>query len=53
MFNRVDEFLHVKPWTFAEFKEMTIDQGWQHNPHCLLKLWTAFDGLPGHWERFW
>ncbi|MCY4151364.1 MAG: ATP-binding protein [Aestuariivita sp.] len=53
MFNRVDEFLHVKPWTFTEFKEMVINQGWEHNPHRLLTLWAAYNGLPGHWERFW
>jgi len=53
MFGRVNHFHHVKPWTFAEFKEMAQDQEWDQNPDRLLTLWTTYNGLPGHWERFW
>ena len=53
MFGRVNHFHHVEPWTFAEFKEMAQDQEWDQNPDRLLTLWTTYNGLPGHWERFW
>ena len=53
MYQRVDSSIHVQPWTFPEFKEMALDQGWDRNPNRLLTLWTAYNGLPGHWRRFW
>ncbi|MCY4152342.1 MAG: AAA family ATPase [Aestuariivita sp.] len=53
MYGRVRNVLHLQPWTFAEFKEMAIEQGWDQNPNRLLTLWTAYNGLPGHWGRFW
>ncbi|MCY4289768.1 MAG: ATP-binding protein [Aestuariivita sp.] len=53
MYQRVDSSIHVQPWTFPEFREMARDQGWDRNPHRLLTLWTAYNGLPGHWRRFW
>ncbi|MCY4304708.1 MAG: AAA family ATPase [Aestuariivita sp.] len=53
MYQRVDSSIHVQPWNFPEFKEMALDQGWDRNPDRLLTLWTAYNGLPGHWRRFW
>ncbi|MCY4153109.1 MAG: AAA family ATPase [Aestuariivita sp.] len=52
LYQRVRKSLHVQPWIFPEFKEMALDQGWDRNPHRLLTLWTTYNGLPGHWERF-
>jgi len=52
MFRRMYHVLHVKPWSFAEFREVVVDQGWDKNPNRLLTLWTAYNGLPGHWQRF-
>jgi len=53
MYSRVYDMLHVQPWTFAEFREVVVDQGWDRDPNRLLTLWTAYNGLPGHWGRFW
>ncbi|MCY4303654.1 MAG: AAA family ATPase, partial [Aestuariivita sp.] len=52
MYQRVRKSIHVQPWTFPEFKEMALDQGWNRCPNRLLTLWTAYNGLPRHWERF-
>ncbi|MCY4151846.1 MAG: AAA family ATPase [Aestuariivita sp.] len=53
MYGRVHDMLHLKPWRFAEFREMAVEQGWDQNPGRLLTLWTCYNGLPGHWRRFW
>ena len=52
MFNRITDYLQMTPWAFSEFKEMVLDQGWDSHPNRLLTLWTAYNGLPRHWERF-
>lgn len=52
MFGRIYHVIHVKPWSFAEFREVVEDQGWDTEPNRLLSLWTAYNGLPGHWQRF-
>ena len=52
MFNRIDRMRAIHPWTFSEFNDMARDQGWDQNPNRLLTLWTAYNGIPGHWERF-
>ncbi len=53
MYGRVHNVLHLQPWTFAEFREMAIEQRWDRNPNRLLTLWTAYNCLPGHRGRFW
>ncbi|MCY4305055.1 MAG: ATP-binding protein, partial [Aestuariivita sp.] len=52
MFNRITDYLHIIPWTFSEFKEMALDQGWASHQNRLLTLWTAYNGLPRHWDYF-
>ncbi len=52
MFNRIRKELHLKPWTFPEIAEMARDQGWDRRPDRLLALWTAYGGMPDHWQRF-
>ena len=52
MYQQIWHSIHVKPWSFAELKEVVADQGWNKNVNRLLTLWTAYNGLPGHWERF-
>ncbi|MCY4287688.1 MAG: hypothetical protein OXC63_03765 [Aestuariivita sp.] len=52
LYQQIWDVLHLKPWNFNEFKETAKDQGWDGNPNRLLTLWTAYNGLPGHWQRF-
>ena len=52
MFGRIAEYLHVRPWTFGELREAAASQGWDRDPRRLLTLWTAYGGMPAHWQRF-
>jgi len=52
MFNRIRKELHLKPWTFPEIVDMARGQGWHSRPDRLLALWTAYGGMPNHWQRF-
>ncbi len=52
LFERIKEQIHLRPWTFTDLAEVAKDQGWDTRPDRLLTLWTAFGGLPAHWERF-
>ncbi len=52
MFNRIRKDLHLKPWTFPEIAEMARDREWDGRPYRLLTLWTAYGGMPDHWQRF-
>ena len=44
--------LHVRPWDFSDIAEAAAGMGWDARPDRLLTLWTAYGGMPGHWERF-
>ena len=52
LWNRVTEFLHLRPWGMADLAEVAADRGWDARPDRLLTMWTAYGGMPAHWERF-
>lgn len=52
LYGRIRRQMHVAPWTFGELCEVVRDRGWDRHPNRLLTLWTAYGGMPGHWERF-
>ncbi len=49
---RVDNCLSLRPWMPSQIWEMARDQGWDRHPARLHALWSAFGGIPRHWERF-
>ncbi len=52
LYERIKEQLHLRPWTFTDLVEVANDQGWSTRPDRLLTMWTAWGGMPEHWERF-
>ena len=49
---RVDGGISLRQWSVGTVLEMAAGQGLLAHPRRFLTLWTAYGGMPGHWERF-
>ncbi|MCY4542178.1 MAG: ATP-binding protein [Rhodobacteraceae bacterium] len=49
---RVDSGSSLRQWRIPTVLEMAAEQRLLDRPGRFLTLWTAFGGMPGHWERF-
>ena len=52
LYQRVEDVITLPPLSVRSLLEMADDHGWLKYPKRYLTLWTAFGGIPRHWERF-
>jgi len=52
LFGRVEPALVLKQWPVSETLEMAAEQGFLARPARFLSLWTAYGGVPRHWQEF-
>ena len=49
---RLDSSVKLSQWQVPTVLEMAAEQGFLTHPGRFLTLWTAFGGVPRHWNRF-
>ncbi len=49
---RVDDTVLLQPWCLKTIMTMADEQGILASPDKFLTLWTAYGGMPRHWERY-
>ncbi len=52
LFGRFHSAINLKQWRVPTALEMAEEQGFLRHPGRFLTLWTAFGGIPRHWEAF-
>jgi len=50
MFGRSKLAVNLRPWNVRTVLEVAAEYRLLERPERFLTLWTAFDGMPGHWE---
>ncbi|MCY4542699.1 MAG: hypothetical protein OXB95_09970, partial [Rhodobacteraceae bacterium] len=49
---RASETIRLRQWGVWTVLEMAAEHGFLACPRRFLTLWTAYGGMPNHWERF-
>ena len=52
LFGRLDNTIVLRPWGLKTVLAMAAEQGILASPGKFLTLWTAYDGMPRNWERY-
>ena len=51
LYQRFDSSHRLGPWPISTVLEMASEQGYLQYPKRFLTLWTAYGGIPKHWNR--
>ena len=49
---RVSSGVHLEQWSLRTIMDMASEQGLLARPNQFLTLWTAYGGMPSHWQRY-
>ena len=52
LYNRIGSTYLLNPWRLSTLMKMAAEQGILASPEKFLTLFTAYGGLPRHWERY-
>ena len=52
LYGRIDATYALEPWRLTTIMTMAAEQGILASPAKFLTLWTAYDGIPCHWDRY-
>ncbi len=52
LYQRDDRALRLSQWNLSTVMEMANQQGVLSDPKRFLTLWTAYGGIPRHWNRY-
>ena len=52
LYGRIDQTYQLNAWRLKTIMIMAAEQGILVGPEKFLTLFTAYDGLPRHWERY-